>query len=206
MSVAGVSDSCSPEIAIGITAQEFLALELDAYPSENWTKAIDALKTRIEKRYLNPLKSLYNMNGSDHTFGFIILTAAFALVETLESFRQGIKNHKNKSTGLFKDGLLGLKIVDLDVSRELIESEKTVVYEAGRCALLHSGGTDKITIGITGDILVKLQDGRYKINRDKFVGWIEQKFNEYIEELKVADRDDMRGKFKTKMAYICNNA
>ena len=199
-------ETTSNEIAKGFPASSFMQLELGAFPNNDWPKAVEILKQRIELRYLNPLGRLKGLNDEQHTFGFIVLTAAFALVETLGGFRNGILDHRGKSPILFKAGLSGLTIYEGLAPRGLTNDEQTDLYSKGRCALLHSGGTDSISITITGNLLQKLPGNAYSINRDKFVEWVASEFGNYFSDLNKQENVLLRENFKAKMTYICTNA
>src|SRR5882762_428823 len=92
------------EIAPGFWASEWNALELDPVTlSDSWSRAADALRQRIEQRFLNPADKLIESEDRHprKTFGFAILALDCLVIETIQGFRDGIEDHKGRSEALF---------------------------------------------------------------------------------------------------------
>lgn len=91
------------------TFKAWNALQLDPknHGAEDWKRAIAILKDRIEGRFLAPADTLIAAEDgkTEATFGFAILALDFLIIETIEGFRQGLKNHNGQSQALFRSFL-----------------------------------------------------------------------------------------------------
>ncbi|WP_109023398.1 hypothetical protein [Sinorhizobium fredii] len=206
----GATTSGKIEISPSYTVQDWLNLGLDSNPTEaNWVMAVDILKDRIEGRFLKPAKALIDVGETDTTtkFGFAILALDFLVIETIQGFREGVVKHKNgKSSELFKNFLTTWTDFQACVPNAAEWDAKAgELYSQGRCALHHSGTTDKILVKRSRDMLVFQPDGTIQVNRTEFHERLTDEFNRYIAELKIPASVDLRAHMKTKMDAICQN-
>jgi len=188
------------EIAPGITAREWLsALENDK------NKAIDILEKRIKSRFLSPANTLVEIETKDdHTPGFAILALCFLTIETLQGFREGMKDHRGCSRGLFVRFLKTWEPFMSTVSEPEKEERAKDFFARGRCALLHSGSTDFIRItSKTGEAIKLMSDESWQINRTKFLKELTIYFDEYLRRLKSSDDGEFYSHFRTKAEFIC---
>ncbi len=159
------------------------------------------------ERYLKPVESLLTQEaktssvaGEMHGPGFVILSICFMLLESLQGFRDGEGQHREKSKRLFVHALGCMsKQHDLNLNEEQCEE----VYSKGRCALLHAAGTEGIIVGRTGQAIEpdKTGDG-FKINRTKFFELVKSEFRDYAEKLRNPIEVDLRKNFREKMNFI----
>ena len=77
---------------------EWLKLELDNASSPAWNRAIEIFSIRIHYRYIEPvdllIKADENRTPIERKFGFSIMAIDCLLIETLQSFRDGLTDTK----------------------------------------------------------------------------------------------------------------
>lgn len=191
-------------------AQDWHDLKLDAdNPDEaEWSKAADILKDRLEGRFLTPAQVLIDLDKiqAESTFGFAILALDFLVLETIEGFREGLTNHNRQSENLFVSFMS--QWVEFQACVPMVNDRATKasdLYKQGRCALHHSGTTDRIIVrrGETFDMLTFNADRSIEINRTKFHEGLCNEFNRYLASLRDRTNVDGRKKMQAKMAAIC---
>ena len=194
------------EIAPGVTSTAFKSYILDPNDgvSSDWPKAITAFRTRFTSRFFDPLNNLNRMpTANDTVYGFVVLSCAFMLVETIGGFLQGVGDHRGKSKKLFVAGLEGIDIVSTaGISAAATSNQKEALYSQGRCALLHTSGTEKIRVRTSGPALKATSNGGFEVNRDAFLHWVKVGFEGYVIRLATPAETDLRDKFKVKMKFI----
>ncbi|WP_307015043.1 hypothetical protein [Agrobacterium tumefaciens] len=188
--------------------ERWKALNLDTEnPNENdWNTAVDILDDRITERFLKPAQYLINapLEGSQPTFGFAVLALDFLVIETIQGFRDGIPDHQGHSTRLFTEFCADWgSLTQLVQSPLTIQDVSLLLYRQGRCALHHSGTTDRLTVGVTGEMITFNEDQSIRINRTEFHEQLVQEFKRYLLELRGPNSIDLRQKFKRKMNSIC---
>ncbi|WP_457578813.1 hypothetical protein [Ensifer adhaerens] len=190
--------------------QDWLSLTLDPNnPDEiQWAQAADILEDRITARFLKPAQELINLEAgkSSGTYGFAVLALDFLVAETIQGFREGRIDHTGKSSKLFKRFMVNWSEFQASVPIANERSRKALLlYENGRCALHHSGTTDKIKVNRSGNLLVFHADGRIEINRTDFHAGLTNEFARHIAALKHPASVVLRTNLKTKMDAICHN-
>ncbi|PDS70446.1 hypothetical protein [Rhizobium sp. L43] len=72
-----------------------LELDPDNPKQEEWLKAVDVLRDRIQGRFIKPAQTLIDVDKSNHqqTYGFAILALDCLVLETIQGFREGMTNH-----------------------------------------------------------------------------------------------------------------
>jgi hypothetical protein len=180
-----------------------LVLNADNPKQEDWLKAVDVLRDRIEGRFIKPAQTLIDNDTKPPTFGFAVLALDCLVLETIQGFRKGLPNHKRQSQALFVEFLanwqpfiacLGAGMVAKDTAAEF--------YIQGRCALHHSGATDKITVGVSGPMM-RFDNGQIILNRNLFHSELQAEFNRYLAVLSDPASIEPRKKFRLKMNPIC---
>jgi|GEM_PF-2994560 hypothetical protein len=93
------------EIAKGIDAKKYL--ELDSGDESAWQNAISFLEKRLQERYIDPVGVLIRFEehllAKEKNLGFAVLAIDCMLLETLQSFYEGLTDTKN-------EGLVGYSI------------------------------------------------------------------------------------------------
>ncbi len=184
-----------------------------------WDKAIEIFKLRIETRFIKPINLLlkiheYHKNSFENESnpetrasinlerirpGFATLALDFIILETIQGFRQGKRNHDHESKDLIKAALVRNKefsVKSYDVAED--------IYKEYRCQVTHKGQTDgKVTISDKGSNLFENNDGEKMLNRTKFHEAVCDSFYRYCRELKYQDKSRLRKNFINKMDSIC---
>lgn len=205
--MSGTTQSRSLQISPKYTVEFWRSLELDADnpKQEDWLKAVDVLRDRIHGRFITPAQTLIDVDrgNKQQTFGFAILALDCLVLETIQGFREGVPNHTGHSTRLFKEFLSAWQpfINCLDAGMVAVDKAEEF-YKQGRCALHHSGATEKMKVGISGPMM-KFDNGDITINRTRFHTELVAEFNQYLEALSDPAAVDLRKKFLLKMNPIC---
>lgn len=153
------------KISPNFTQKDWLDLDLSKNTKENWDKAIEIFKDRIEERYFKQIEALdNNQNISIRLFsGFAIMSLTCLLIETLEQFWTGniTTSRKNKQTIKSKKSFFSLFYSKKETficndaivfhtffqrSSELKKffnsvEKSNIFYTKIRCGLLHQGQT-----------------------------------------------------------------
>lgn len=191
------------EIAKGVKALTYKKLDLSNYKNSDWAIAIDILDKRLSERYIEPVEILQNTEkekpAHEKKFGFTILAIDCLLIETLQSFYEGLTDSTGKSKLLFKhflqqrDNFKQLFMDDLDVN---------YFYDNFRCGILHQAQTFKnAKIWAVGNLMVKEGD-QVIINRDLFHKAVKKEKNIYIKTLSNRTDTILLDNFKKKMDFI----
>lgn len=197
------------EISPGHTVNDWMQLTLDEnnYNTSDWQKAISILETRIRSRFIEPAQFLIDSEkeAGRGKNGFAILAIDFLLIETIQGFRRGLVDHNRQSQSLFKSFLTQWPAYNSCVPADK-DARKLAgdVYLQGRCALHHTGSTDRIIVRKSGAMFVFHDDGRIEINRTKLHRELTSDFNKYLEDLKAPSSVELRYNFRKKMHHICS--
>ena len=190
-------------IAPGITNDEYKKLNLVDNDSPDWERAIEIFKSRLSSRYLEPVDLLIkddeNRSPIDRRYGFSILAIDCLLIETLQSFIEGLTDTKGKSGSMFVNFLTQRQSFKQHFNKE--EAKK--FYEDIRCGILHQaeimGDTLLWSVGM---VKGKKLDGTPYINRTKIHELIKKEVDLYCNELKNKDNLILRKNFRRKMDFI----
>lgn len=193
-------------IARFYTSDQWKALNLEdtSVVSEDWKQAVEMFKARITERFFKPVDKLIDTQEScEDTNGFVVLAIDCLVIETLQGFRDGLKNHKGESKNLFTKFLRSWKLF-IDALPQGLEPEVAAkdFYFDCRCALLHSGQTDGFIVGVTGPAFAFEGKGLHKINRTELHKELKAEFDRYLVELLKPASKEPRDKFLAKMNAI----
>lgn len=154
-------------------------------------KIIELIHHRFYNRYI---KHVQNIDS-----GFPKMATSCLMIETIESFKQGLKNTKDISKKMFKD---------------FFETEETIFpgfkgiyadfYSNIRCGILHQAETTNgWRILRTGKLLDK--EGK-SINSTKFVNALNKSLDKYVQNLGSSDFDSKIWEYAfIKLEDICKN-
>ena len=190
-------------IAPGIHRDEWLKLKLDDAESPDWNRSIEILAARIQSRYLEPVGLLIKADESrspiERRYGFSIMAIDSLLIETLQSFRDGLTNTKNKSKEMFKKYL-----TEREGFRDHFDEKQAErFFYDFRCGILHQAEImGPSLLWSVGLLKGEKADGTPYINRTKFHEILKQDFKRYCDELKYPANSDLRKHFRTKMDFI----
>lgn len=195
-------------------------LKLDTNNQEDWKKAIEIFKDRIDGRYFKQIEIMdLNPDRKIGTYaGFSIMSIVCLLIETLEQFWNGnieTSRNNNNANGLISNDSLAFHSFfqrNKILSSFFDSKEKAnIFYLKIRCGLLHQGqtkGKSLIHIRSNEPILSwlnpnNIEDG-ISINRRKFVKEVKKVYEDYIEHIENANLNERKRIFKRKMDYIVN--
>lgn len=223
------------EIAGKLSIRDWAELEkvLKSEEEENWGLAFHFFEERIRTRYLNPIKSLLDMDLNNGE-GFAVVNLQCSLIETIESFINGWIYHNDKDSNT-KTGwylrkietknqvkiqlkpVIFLKNEDIFISffkkRESIfglDVEGLDFYKSVRCGLLHETQT-KNGWKIRADGPDKSIDKKI-IYRNNFQKDIESIIKNYKESIINGNDFDgieikvLRENFISKFNHICEKS
>lgn len=148
------------------------------------------IRDRFNERYFRPVES--TPVADKH--GFTIMAVCCLVIETLESFYQGLGNTKNQSRRMFRD------FFARDTALKIFEGGDWF-YNDIRCGILHQsearGGWHILRSGPLLDAPTK------RINATKFIREIHKVVDIYANQIQFDDA--LWALFKMKMKTVCDN-
>lgn len=180
-----------------------------AQEAGNWDLMVSIFRTRLDGRYLQPIRLIEKDKSIGPFAGFSILALDCLLIETLNQFYQGLdetpNGHEKQFWRFFQDSE--------HFSEHFSEETAGVFYRHIRCGLLHQAQTKKMSF-IRVDQLTMIQatngevgDGII-VDRVRFHQAVEQEIVSYTKKLKDGHdvHFDLRANFLKKMQFICGDA
>lgn len=191
------------EIAKGIYAKDYKDLNLANYSNQDWDCAFDFLDRRLTERYLEPIEVLQNEEKDkspiDKKFGFTILAIDCLLIETIQSFYQGVTDSTGHSKKLFKNFLRNRESF---IPHFQNDSDAEDFYRNFRCGILHQAQTFKNTkVWVVGELISK-NGNTVTVNRDLFHEAVKTEKDIYINSLYKRIDLKLLKNFKKKMDFI----
>ena len=190
-------------IAPGIHRDGWLKLKLDDAASLDWNRSIEIFAARIQSRYLEPVDLLIKADESrspiERRYGFSIMAIDSLLIETLQSFRDGLTDTKNRSKEMFKKFL-----TEREGFREHFdETQAERFFYDFRCGILHQAEImGPSLLWSVGLLKGEKADGTPYINRTKVHEILKDEVKRYSDELKNPANSELRKNFRTKMDFI----
>jgi len=205
------------EIAPCWTVGDWKNLKLDPKKpnSEDWKTALKIFEARIRGRFLDPADVLiaHEISQNRRTFGFAILAIDFLVIETLQGFREGRKDHRGKgvSEGLVVEFLNCWEAFTdclSDQNKDKAKDYAKKVYGGYRCGLHHTGSTDgELRILAIGPTFEIKSETDITINRTRFHEELKHEFNRDIDTLRSSGEmgKERRDNLIKKMNTICDS-
>lgn len=190
-------------ISPGIHKDEWLNLKLDDSGSSDWNRAIEIFMERIHSRYLEPvdllIKSDKMRSPVERRYGFSIMAIDCILIETLQSFRDGLTDTKNRSKEMFKKFL-----TEREGFREHFDTAQAErFFYDFRCGILHQAEImGPSLLWSVGLLKGEKADGTPYINRTKVHEILKFEVKQYSNELRDPANSKLRKNFRTKMDFI----
>ncbi len=164
---------------------------MDEKSENSKSEIIKLIGHRFENRYLKHLKTVDS--------GFLIMAVSCFIIETLQSFKEGIPDTNGKGKKMFRnfftnnqDNFPGF----LEISDEF--------YENIRCGILHQSETKNAWRIIRNGKL--LDEMEFSINADFFLKALDESVNKYLEELAQSDFTSKIWEYAyIKLTNICEN-
>lgn len=171
---------------------------LGQHSQDDWATAVEIVKDRLHGRFL---RYAGNCLRSPHS-GFVVLAIDSLLLETLQQFREGIVDGRNKSKVMVTRFLAGQRFQpDFD------ENARNAYYSDIRCGLLHQAEARQMWLVRRGEevMLRSSPNGEgYVIDVQLFHKAIRSSMNDYLRELLKPTSKELRAHLWTKMNHICS--
>jgi cation transport regulator ChaC len=155
-----------------------------------WREVIDAMRRRIQERFLIPIQELARFDEHDklpYRPGFAILALDCLLIDTIQSFREGRVSTGDVSPAhSFKTFLSAPRFSDFT------KNERGEFFQYVRNAILHNGETRKDwKIRIDTQRMLERDDATKTrtINRQHFHAAVEEEFRRLCELLESGDAE-----------------
>lgn len=180
-----------PHHSIKLSKSCTVARYLSLQDSRARAAIADFIEERFEERYLDPIE----VDPSKKN-GFAIMAISCLMIESLESFRRGWRDTRNKSEAAFCsffsqwDQFAEFRLVSGDFYRHV------------RCGILHQAETTGgWRIVRSGPILAHTT-----INASRFSGALRHVLKTYASSLRTEDWDSETWRaFRKKMDVVCQN-
>jgi hypothetical protein len=190
-------------IAPGIRNDDYIALNLDDPASPDWVRAIETFRQRILSRYVEPADLLKENDdkrrAAQRRYGFSILALDCLLIETLQSFREGLTDSNGKSKKMFQRFLSRSE----SFRKHFTEDEAKGFFYDFRCGILHQAEVmGPWLLWSVGSMKGKKSDGTPYVNRTKIHECLKDEIERYCKELEDPANGDLRKNFRTKMDFI----
>ncbi|WP_433763702.1 hypothetical protein [Flavobacterium ginsenosidimutans] len=149
---------------------------------------------RLHSRYLKPFQFPETAYAAQYKNGFSIMANCCMLIETLESFKQGLGSSNRQSEKLFVDFLT------TDTNFTDFRSNESDFYTHIRCGILHQGETTGgWIIGRSGKRL--FDAAKLKVDAFCFMDSLQESLQDYCLLLQSSDwSDPIWQNFLTKMS------
>jgi hypothetical protein len=178
------------------TSKDWYAL--DEHSQEDWGRAADMLKDRLDGRFLRFASDCLRSPDS----GFVVLSIDSLLLETLQQFVEGLKTGVGKSKEMLTRFLERERFQpDFDLKA------RNSYYTDIRCGLLHQAEAKQqwLIRRRQPSMLQPSPEGQgYILDVERFHEALRASMNDYLLELRDPARDDLRAKLWKKMNHICD--
>lgn len=144
----------------------------------------DFIFNRLHSRYLKPFLFPESVFNEQYKNGFSIMANCCMLIETLESFKQGLGDSNGKSKQLFIDFLGN------DRNFTAFQLRETEFYISIRCGILHQGETTNGWI-ISRKGKQLFDPVKLKVDAVIFMQHLEESLKDYCILLKKSDWSDL---------------
>jgi len=167
---------------------------LDMINNSDKVGIADFILERFSERYINPITIL----DRTEKHGFSIMAISCLMIESLESFKNGWEDTRNKSEKAFKSFFAREK------EFELFKPISGQFYKNVRCGILHqSETTDGWKIRRDGNLYERETK---TINATAFLDKLETTLKKYVADLKSSDWDSSDwDNLRRKLRLVINN-
>lgn len=189
------------EIAPGFTGEEWRKLSLDDSGHHDWQRAVDVLRDRLWKRYVEPVNMLIcnePLDPTERAIGFTVLAIDCLLVETYTCFRLGIVNSSGQSQRIFTTFLV--KRPRFGSYFDATQAKR--FYLDYRCGILHQAEIPSDCRIWSIGPLREERNGVTYVNRNAFHTELKAEIEEYLSELRAGRDEALRTHFRHKMDRI----
>jgi hypothetical protein len=172
--------------------------DLDSDNPEDWSKAADILRDRLDGRFLRFASDCLK----DEYSGFVVLAIDCLLAETIQQFMDGVTDGHGRSEKMVKRFLEGAHFQpDFDA-----EARKAFYLDI-RCGLLHQAEAKRMWLIRRKQpaLLQKVADGQgYIIDVERFHAGLQGSLNDYLGLISEPSSLLLRSNLWKKMNQICS--
>jgi len=189
------------QIAPGTSAADWKKLDLNN-PS-NWEAAVLIFERRIRGRFTEAIDFLISDDeprpAVERRWGFAVLALDCLLIETLQAFRRGLTDTRNKSKELCVQFL-----TERTAFKPFFTSPgiATRFYYEFRCGLAHNAQVFGDGLVWSVGPLLAIIGTQITVNRTEFHRAFARELEEYLAVLRSGVDQDLRANFRTKMDFI----
>ena len=171
---------------------------LDSNSPDDWSKAADIVRDRLQGRFLGFATQLLPSKDS----GFVVLAIDSLLAETIQQFKDGVTNGRGQSEKLVKRFLEGARF-----QPEFDAAARKAFYQDIRCGLLHQAEAKKMWLIRRKQpaLLQKVGGGQgYIVDVGRFHAGVDGSLNDYLTLIIEPASTALRVNLWTKMNHICS--
>ena len=165
---------------------------------DHWTRAAGIVRDRLNGRFLR-----FASNCLRHEYsGFVVLSIDSLLAETIQQFKEGITNGRDKSKTMIKRFLEGKRF-----QPHFDDTARTSFYTDIRCGLLHQAEAKGMWLIRRNQaaLLQKVAGGRgYIIDVKRFHAGVRGSLNDYLKRISDPAESSLRTNLWKKMDHICS--
>jgi len=189
------------QIAPGTDAADWKKLDLN--DSRNWEPAISIFDSRSRGRFTNAIEFLIADDEprppTERRWGFAVLSLDCLLIETLQAFRRGLTDTRNKSRELCVQFL-----TERPAFKSFFTSPDiaTRFYYEFRCGLTHNAQVFGDGLVWSVGALLAMKGAQMTVNRTAFHQAFITELEEYLAALRSGADPALRANFRTKMDFI----
>lgn len=204
----------------------------NARRANDWAQMIQIFSDRIQFRFLDVINTIIrsDLTCPNRRYGFAVMALDCLLVETLHQFYSGKKQSPQGRSNIRRNGGPVTSINELGQNGQFYakfftevsfkfphffkdkEIAAVLFFQDIRCGLLHAGetsGKSMIRTHSVGDKNIELfslidNDTGVLIFRDTFHKILEDEVKEYLYQLTIPDKKELRKNFIRKMGFVCN--
>jgi hypothetical protein len=171
---------------------------LDFSNPKDWPKAAEIVRDRLDGRFLCFASACLKQRDS----GFVVLAIDCLLAETIQQFRDGVTDGRNRSTEMITRFLEG-KCFQPDFTPEA----RKAFYLDIRCGLLHQAEAKKMWLirRKQPSLLQETVGGEsYIIDVERFHTALQTSFDDYLKAIIESGNAPLQSNLWKKMNHICN--
>jgi hypothetical protein len=171
---------------------------LDSSKPEDWLKAVEIVRDRLEGRFLCFANDCLKKPDS----GFVVLAIDCLLAETIQQFKDGVTDGRGQSETMITRFLEGSRFQpDFDADA------RKAFYVDIRCGLLHQAEAKKMWLirRKQPSLLQETTGGEgYIIDVGRFHAALQNSFDEYLKAIVESSNAPLRSNLWKKMDHICS--
>jgi hypothetical protein len=182
---------------------------VEAFANNDWKRMVDIFRSRIESRFLKPIRLIASDCDIGKFSGFSILTLDCLIIETLSQFYSGLDETQGDHRMAFWKFFKNSEFFKDQFSRK----KAFTFYSHYRCGILHQAQTKKKSLvrtdqGTMVQLVGKDISEGLIVDRTIFHFALEQEISSYMEKLRKGGNKNikLRANFVKKMNILCDTS